>query len=1196
MHTKSPHISVPGQSILNRVLSIPAEEFQSWSEFSQELATSLAFEFFIIRYNPFIPAESVAKSVFKRLEEEKGGIASQEYAQIKAGLKDFWEEYMKDQNFKAKVKQRLAAIVPAEHIVTSPNALVECATDATDLRLEVPMLLVAPGSTEEVQRIISLANELEFSIVPRGGGSGLTGGAIPAARRTIILSLSRMKSILSIDTQNMILCAQTGVITLNAIEAVDEQGLLFTVDPASKASSSLGGNISENAGGPFAFEYGTTLDNVLSYTMVQPLGHIITIKRRNHPRHKILPQETAIFDVMDHEGNLIRTVSLEGSEIRAPGLGKDVSNKMLGGLPGIQKEGVDGIITEACFTLHPKPAHSQTLCLEFFGQSMHNAMLVITDLVQLRDHIREQGDLVKMSSLEEFGTKYVQAIEYQKKSQKYEGEPISVLLIQIDSSDPVALEQIKQDIVAIAEKVHNVDVFVARSEKEAEEFWHDRHRLSAITKHTSGFKINEDVVIPIQAIPEFANFIEELNLHYLARAYRKALQQVSELNQVDPGDEFIDMEMTFANKILKRKISSKKLSEQEFELQIYYFFQDLISRFPQHNQDLEGIHRHMSTTRVIIANHMHAGDGNCHVNLPVNSNDQEMLRLAEEAAGKVFRKVLELNGSVSGEHGIGITKIAFLDQKKIQDLYAYKQEVDPKNLLNPGKLVQSGIQQIPYTFSFNRLIQDIAKTSLPHKDKLIELLHTIQTCSRCGKCKQVCPMYYPEKGFLYHPRNKIITLGALIEALYYSLLDKGQPDKHIMKALEDILERCTGCGKCTDICPVKINIPDQVLSMRSFLEEDFWTGQHPIKSRVLGYLSRNPERIPTAAKISSIGQSVQQHTVAKLPKAWRERRDHILLREPAPSLDFTNLYQVLHLKDPPILWPAGHRPGAPISGVYYFPGCGASLFSREIGLAAINLLLSLGTAVILPPKQQCCGYPLLVSGYQQEYRRTQYAANEGIAQAMTLADEHHIQLQAVVTSCGTCRESLLKTKILSRKNEGPALLDVMQYVYERFGQVIQEQVKAEHRDNTEHPTQPLLFHSSCHSEWSGLPANTSSKVYAQALSTMLDRPVKLSPGCCGESGLGALTSPHIYNTIRHRKKEQLEHDIEGYPLDLPVLVSCPSCKIGIRRILLDLQPRREVLHAVEYINRVLYGQNWSKQLQQGLKSSTYTPAQTDMLP
>ena len=536
MPNKTPHISVPGHTILKRVLHIPPEEFQAWSEASRELATNLAFELFIIRYNPFIPAEAVTKSVFKRLEAQKNALTAEEFSQIKGGLEAFWQEYEEDQRFKSKVTERLRQIVPEEHIVASPNTLVECSTDATDLRLEVPMLLVSPGETEEVQRIIQLANELEFKIVPRGGGSGLTGGAIPATRRSIILSMSRMKSILSIDLKDKVLCAQTGVITLNAIEAVSKAGLLFTVDPASKASSSLGGNISENAGGPFAFEYGTTLDNILAYTMVQPDGRIITITRRNHPRHKILPQETATFDILDEEETVLQTIDLPGSEIRAPGLGKDVSNKFLGGLPGIQKEGVDGIITTACFTLYPKPTYSQTLCLEFFGHSMHNAMKVITDLVQLRDRIRQEGDLVKMSSLEEFGTKYVQAIDYQKKSSQYEGEPISVLLIQIDSMHEQALHQIKDEIVRIADKVHNVDVFVAKDEQESEEFWQDRHRLSAITKHTSGFKINEDVVIPIEVIPQFADFIEDLNLYYLARAYRRALQQASELERVDPGE------------------------------------------------------------------------------------------------------------------------------------------------------------------------------------------------------------------------------------------------------------------------------------------------------------------------------------------------------------------------------------------------------------------------------------------------------------------------------------------------------------------------------------------------------------------------------------------------------------------------------------------------------------------------------------
>ena len=98
-----------------------------------------------------------------------------------------------------------------------------------------------------------------------------------------------------------------------------------------------------------------------------------------------------------------------------------MTNKFLGGLPGVQKEGVDGIVADATFTVYSSLPHSRVLCLEFFGNSMRNAMYVIRDIVALRDEIRTQGDLVKLSALEEFGIKYVQAIGYSKKSHKFNG-------------------------------------------------------------------------------------------------------------------------------------------------------------------------------------------------------------------------------------------------------------------------------------------------------------------------------------------------------------------------------------------------------------------------------------------------------------------------------------------------------------------------------------------------------------------------------------------------------------------------------------------------------------------------------------------------------------------------------------------------------------------------------------------------------
>ena len=474
MPQRGPHISLAPERLVKRVLGIPLEEFQTWPEYLQELALSLAEELFMIRYNPFIPAENVHASVMDRLKRDKGALSPEYFHDLSSCLEGYWDRFDQDRKFTAKLLKRMGSILPKDQISTSPHTLVECSTDATDLRMELPAMVVFPDTTEQIQKIVRMANELGFAIVPRGGGSGLTGGAVPAKWRTVVLSMTRFNKILSVDKETQRICVQAGVLTLNAAQEAARHGMLFTVDPASKAASSLGGNVSENAGGPFAFEYGTTIDNVASYTMVTPSGECIKIRRKNHPGHKIFPHETAIFEIMDERGDIKETLSLRGDKIRAAGLGKDVTNKYLGGLPGIQKEGVDGIITEACFTLHPQQDHFRVLCLEFFGSSMRNASLVIQSVVGLRDDIRKEGDKVKISAMEEFGTKYVQAIDYRKKSSKFEGAPISVLIIQLDSDDKEALDKAMQEIVNITDPFDNVDIFVAEDEKEAERFWHDR--------------------------------------------------------------------------------------------------------------------------------------------------------------------------------------------------------------------------------------------------------------------------------------------------------------------------------------------------------------------------------------------------------------------------------------------------------------------------------------------------------------------------------------------------------------------------------------------------------------------------------------------------------------------------------------------------------------------------------------------------
>lgn len=1173
MPHKGPHISISSESLVNRVLRIDLDEFEDWPEAVRETAIALAEELFLVRYNPFIDAETVRQSVQTRFDQAVPSLAHHYATTLREGLTMFWSSFDSDMAFREELIKRIGQVVPKDRIDTRPGSLVECSTDATDLRMELPLLVVAPSSAEEVSAVVRLANEMKFALIPRGGASGCTGGAIPARKRTVVMTLQKLSRIKDVDPAAMTLTVEAGVITASAIKAAADKNLLFTVDPASKTASTIGGNIAENSGGPFAFEYGTTLDNILSYRMVTPTGEIVDVERVNHPRHKIMEDETAVFEVKDISGGVRTVITLKGDEIRKPGLGKDVTNKFLGGLPGVQKEGTDGVIVEGCFICHAQQKHFRVVVLEFFGRSMHNAMLVIKEVVGLRNTIRTQGDLVKISALEEFGVKYVEAIEYQKKSTQYEGSPISVLILQLDSNDEDALEKSVRDIVEICAPFDQVDAFVAKDAAEAEHFWEDRHKLSAIARRTSGFKINEDIVIPIDVIPDFSDFIEALNQKCMGKAYRAALQDVGRVHGMPLEDKSMNREFTYASKVAQGKIPTSELSDQEMLERAAAYFDELAETHPNLKRHFQKIYDHMLATRIIIANHMHAGDGNCHVNIPVNSNDPVMLHNAEEVADEVMAKAQEMHGEVTGEHGIGITKIKFLSEEKMQALKTFKSRVDPHSIMNPAKLTQRETPVKPFTFSFNRLIRDIQASGLADKDRLIGLLTNIQVCTRCGKCKQVCPMFFPEKSLQFHPRNKNLSLGALLEAVYYSQVNKGKPDENLLTQLRKMMEHCTGCGKCTAVCPVKINSSSVALELRAFVDEE-GAGGHPIKSRVLDYLSRDiHSRVPRAAKMAAMGQKMQNRALKFIPASWRSGLENPLFSGPGPEMGYRSLAEAIKLEKGSIFIPKSRSDNASqhtLDAVFYFPGCGGSLFYRNIGLAGLMLLLKAGYAVIMPEEHQCCGYPLLAAGKDTLYKQNR---ERNLISMKTLFDKAAAQglnVTCVATACGSCREALEKYELPANLKAGLVHKDIVQIIAEQNGKEGGLQIPRFAQD------QPLLYHAACHAEWSGVHKVKAGGIYQKALAQMTGAKVVLNPGCCGESGMGAMTNPDIYNKLRTRKQQNLESGLTGYPEGAPVVVGCPSCKVGIARNFINMHEKRPVLHTLEYLAANLYGEDWKK--------------------
>ena len=183
MFNRGSHTSIQADEMALMILGLNGEEFAAWPESVRELSRALAEELFLVRCNPFIDSDLVHESVQSEFKRCKAGLDAKYADALELGIDRFWDDYDQDQEFREAVLRDLAEILPPAAIDASPEAVMSAATDATDLRLELPMVMLLPEDTEQIQAIVRLAGEKNFSLVPRGGGSGMTGGAIPYNRR-----------------------------------------------------------------------------------------------------------------------------------------------------------------------------------------------------------------------------------------------------------------------------------------------------------------------------------------------------------------------------------------------------------------------------------------------------------------------------------------------------------------------------------------------------------------------------------------------------------------------------------------------------------------------------------------------------------------------------------------------------------------------------------------------------------------------------------------------------------------------------------------------------------------------------------------------------------------------------------------------------------------------------------------------------
>ncbi|MBF0471274.1 MAG: DUF3683 domain-containing protein, partial [Gammaproteobacteria bacterium] len=332
-------------------------------------------DMWVIQRNPFIQDDllenprrwnSLAHALQHRLDQIVARADGNQLALVLAertrvAISDFEQAIQALRSDRLRLLHALSPLTRSDNIQFDGLARVSHVTDASDWRVELPMVVLTPDREEEIQPLVNALIALGLTIIPRGGGTGYTGGAVPLFPQTAVINtekLDQLGAVLpatlpGVAAEVMTVEAGAGVVTKRVAERAEAAGFTFAVDPTSQDASTIGGNISMNAGGKKAVMWGTTLDNLVSWRMVTPGGEWLEVERLNHNLGKIHLQQQIRFRVSRYRDYFLHLAAepeeilLTPAELRRPGLGKDVTNKFLGGLPGVQKEGCDGIITSA---------------------------------------------------------------------------------------------------------------------------------------------------------------------------------------------------------------------------------------------------------------------------------------------------------------------------------------------------------------------------------------------------------------------------------------------------------------------------------------------------------------------------------------------------------------------------------------------------------------------------------------------------------------------------------------------------------------------------------------------------------------------------------------------------------------------------------------------------------------------------------
>ena len=366
-----------------------------------------------------------------------------------------------------KIADELSRLVGRNKVVTDRQILDSYARDETSDLSAMPDILVRAESASDVSLVLGFCHAHGIPVIPRGAGTGVTGGAIPVGGG-VVLSLEKMKSIIEIDRENMVAVVEPGAITRDIQEAAQAEGLMYPPDPASLESCSIGGNVAENAGGPRAVKYGVTKDYILGLEFVLP------------------------------DGSIINT----GGKIVKNATGYNVMGILIG------SEGTLAVITKIFLRLIPAPMFTVDMLIPF--SSLHDAMEIVYSVLLNR---------IVPATMEFMERDAINLVAKFLGREVHFPDAGAHLLIQIDGNSEDNVHRDMEKIGSLA-RIDQEKIIIAESPAQRERLWKARRSIrEAITAESPVF-LAEDCVVPRSKIPEF---MAELKSFFESRGLRSVM-------------------------------------------------------------------------------------------------------------------------------------------------------------------------------------------------------------------------------------------------------------------------------------------------------------------------------------------------------------------------------------------------------------------------------------------------------------------------------------------------------------------------------------------------------------------------------------------------------------------------------------------------------------------------------------------------